>query len=64
MYFEEKILLSMNLDRGLNKIRCVHRNTNQTVSFELWLFESSDSIIVTDIDGTITIRYIFFYIAS
>jgi phosphatidate phosphatase PAH1 len=46
----------MGLKPGLNNVAFATQTSNQMVSARVFLWESKEKIIVTDIDGTIT-RY-------
>jgi phosphatidate phosphatase LPIN len=47
----------MGLQRGPNSVAFATAGSNQMVSAKIFLWDTNEKIIVTDIDGTIT-RYI------
>ena len=51
----EKTLKSLQLIYGLNNATLLHRDSGQRAQFQIWLYDYKDSILVSDIDGTITI---------
>ena len=57
-------LKQLHLNLGCNKVTCKNRATGTSADFSLFLYESSDQIIVMDIDGTITRSDVRGYVES
>lgn len=49
----------MGLKKGSNSVAFATATTNQMVSAKIYVWEPTEKIIVTDIDGTIT-RFLIF----
>lgn len=48
------VLKCMYLSLGKNIISCIHFGSNLAREFSIWRYESSDRLVIMDIDGTIT----------
>ena len=48
------MLSSMNLTMGCNNIIFKHRLTGISISCDIWLYDCEDTIVIMDIDGTVT----------
>lgn len=47
-------LTTFQLNEGGNLVTCKHLNSLHSVSFEVWLYDVRQQLVVMDIDGTIT----------
>lgn len=58
------ILSMFDLKMGKNNVTCIHFGSNLFKEFNIWRLERTDSLIVMDIDGTITKSDITGYIQT